>query len=200
MPHLIFVAWNKLYHSWSEKHLIHTSCALWLFKSLNNLFFLHCNRYFWRKTSTLASEKCDSMEWLFHDPFCLMLYWFVFELLLFLLGRKWYIYPYFPGIFIQFSKTVITVKNEPNWILSQPAELEFKNFKWFFQLLFMQQTFLEQSCHLHILVSAFGIFSFQSKYWYCLLASLFSHFNFDVSIFLASLLPCFLFCLVSAGF
>ena len=91
-----FCSMTKLYlamscHSWSDMHLNHTFFVLWLFSSLNDLFFLHCNRYLWRKNSTVAWQKCDSVEWLFNYLFCLsnlILHWVIFQLLLFFL-RRW---------------------------------------------------------------------------------------------------------------
>ena len=37
------------YHSWSDMHLNHACFVFWLFSSWNDLFFLHCNLYLWRK-------------------------------------------------------------------------------------------------------------------------------------------------------
>ena len=68
-------------HSWSEVHLNHTSFVHWLFSSLKDLFFLHFNWYLCRKNSTVAWEKCDSMEWLVNYQFCLsnlILHWIIF--------------------------------------------------------------------------------------------------------------------------
>ena len=109
-------------HSWSDMHLNHTSFVLLIIFFFEWPFFVYCNWYLGRKNSTVASEKCDSMEWLFNDNFCLnnlILYWIIFELLMFLLGKKKVnIYPCFPRLFIQFSKKVLVVRNESDWILS----------------------------------------------------------------------------------
>ena len=37
------------YHPWSDMHLNHACFVFWLFSSWNDLFFLHCNLYLWRK-------------------------------------------------------------------------------------------------------------------------------------------------------
>ena len=122
-----FCGMTKLYlamscHSWSEMHLNHTFFLLWLFSSLNDLFFLHCNRYLWRKNSTVAWDECDSMEQLFNYHFCLsnlILHWVIFQLLVFLLRRWRGVYtPVFCHTFIQFSKTVKAVRSESTWILN----------------------------------------------------------------------------------
>ena len=62
-----FCGMIKLYlvmscHSWSDMHLNHTSFILWLSSSLNDLLFLHCNWNSWRINSTVALEKCNSMD------------------------------------------------------------------------------------------------------------------------------------------
>ena len=64
------IKFEMIWHSPSS-HL----SVLWLFSSLNNLFFLHCNSYLRSKTNTVALVKCDSIEWLFIDCFCLTI-WF----------------------------------------------------------------------------------------------------------------------------
>ena len=82
-------------HWWSDMHCNHTSFVLWLFSSLNLAFSSLQLILKWRKNSTVASEKRDSMELLFNDYFCLsnlILQWVIPKLLLFLLGRKRCIY------------------------------------------------------------------------------------------------------------
>ena len=105
-------------------HALHTSFVLWLFSSLNDLFFLNCDWYLWRKKKKYCSmrEWSDSMEWLFNYHFCLsnlILHCVIFYLLLFLLRRKRGIYTsVFTVHFMQFSKTVEAVRNESTWILN----------------------------------------------------------------------------------
>ena len=66
---------------------IDTCFVLWLFSSFNNLVFLHCNWHLWRKISTVPYSEIWLNRVIVHWLFLfnnLILYWVMFELLLFL--------------------------------------------------------------------------------------------------------------------
>ena len=105
---MIFVFWHT-----PESH---TFCTF-IISLYEWLIFVHCYWYLRKKTSTTASEKCDELEWLFIDCFCLInltLYWFKFEFFYFFLR-----------LLIQFSKNKQTDRNEST---STWVSLESSNF------------------------------------------------------------------------
>ena len=153
---MIFVKWCKLYlvmssHLWSDMHPNHTSFVLWLFFYFNDLVFLHCNQYLWRKHSTVASEKGDSMEWLFNYHFCLsnlLLHWVIFQLLLLLQRRKSGIYNRFAILSFSFLRQyrLLEMNQLESWIYLQIEKLEFLVvFATFVHVV----DFFEQPSHLH---------------------------------------------------
>ena len=125
---------------------------------------------------------------------------------IFVRKEKVNIYPCFPRHFIQFSKTVLLIRNESTWILSLLANGKFEisigfcNFSSYSKLFWpVQPSSYTNNCFWHS-------FAFQSRYCCCLLASLFSHLYSWYVYYIFSLLFClvitylvFHFCF-SAGF
>ena len=105
------------YHLWSDMHLNHTSFVFWLFSSLNDLFFLHCNWYLWRKNSTATSEYMSHVT---------ILHWVIYYLLLFLLGRKRCIYTpvllYFSSSFLR-QYRLLEMNQIESWVYLQIGKL-----------------------------------------------------------------------------
>ena len=80
------------------------------------------------KNSTVALEKCDSIEWLFnYHFFCLThtLLGHIPVVTIFVGNKRVYILPYFPRLFTQFPKTVLVVRNELTLILTVLANWKF---------------------------------------------------------------------------
>ena len=119
----------------------------------------------------------------------LILNWVIFQLLLFLLGRKSWIYI---SVFLDFSFSfliqwrLLEMNYFESWVYMQIGNLEF-------QVIFA--TFVHVAGffdyrHLHILVNIHGLFvKFKSQYCHCLLSSLFSHLYFWY-VYIFSLLIC----------
>ena len=113
---------------------IHTPFLLWItyflhcnwylfctlnFSSLNNLFFFIVIDNCEEKLALWHIAKCDSIEGLFTDYFCLIIWYSTGSCLsCYYFCKKKMVYiinPCFSRLFIQFSKTVLAVQ----WILNQ---------------------------------------------------------------------------------
>ena len=155
-------------------------------------FFSCCNWHFWRMNSTVASQNCESIEWLFnyHSRFSnLILSWVIFQLLLSLLRRKSWIYV---SVFLDFlfsfliQRRLLEINHFESWVYMQIGNLEF-------QVIFA--TFVHVAGffdyrHLHIPINIHGLFvKFKSQYCHCLLSRLFSHLYFWY-VYIFSLLIC----------
>ena len=144
-----FVPW--LFYSLSNLFfffiVIDTCFVHWLISSLNNLFFLIVTDNFEEKLELWYIVKYDSIEWLFTDWFCLIIWYSTGSCLSCYSFRNEEIDEYKPLLFLTFHSvlwyiTSRSINIKSTWIFNQLTVLEFFSLKWFLQLMFTQCAFL----------------------------------------------------------